>query len=73
MKISLAGSGDISLNTESEKLDLAVAGSGDLKISGRTEYLSASVAGSGDIDAYKLKANNVKAKIFHVVVFSCLI
>ncbi|KQC33514.1 hypothetical protein AAU57_09445 [Nonlabens sp. YIK11] len=63
MKISLAGSGDIKLKTESKNLSLAVAGSGDLKISGRTENLDASVAGSGDISAYDLKANNVKASI----------
>ncbi len=63
MKISVAGSGDITLITESRNLNLAVAGSGDLKVSGRTEQLDASVAGSGDISAYNLKANNVKASI----------
>jgi len=63
MKISVAGSGDIKLKTESADLKLSVAGSGDLKISGRTENLSASVAGSGDISAYELKANNVEASI----------
>ncbi|SCY06545.1 Putative auto-transporter adhesin, head GIN domain [Nonlabens sp. Hel1_33_55] len=63
MKISVAGSGDIKLRTESKNLSLAVAGSGDLKVSGRTENLDASVAGSGDISAYDLKANNVNASI----------
>jgi hypothetical protein len=63
MRISVAGSGDIKLRTESRSLSLAVAGSGDLKISGRTENLDASVAGSGDIGAYDLKANNVTASI----------
>lgn len=63
MKISVAGSGDIKLKTESKELILGVAGSGDIKVSGRTENLDASVAGSGDISAYDLKANNVDATI----------
>ncbi len=63
MDISVAGSGDIKLATESRRLKLNVAGSGDLKISGRTENLEANVAGSGDISAFDLKANNVKASI----------
>lgn len=63
MKVSLAGSGDIKLKSESQNLKLSIAGSGDLKMSGRTEFLEANVAGSGDISAYDLKANNVKASI----------
>ena len=63
MTVSVAGSGDIKLKSESKRLKLNVAGSGDLKMSGRTENLEASVAGSGDISAYDLKANNVKASI----------
>ncbi|AZQ44288.1 head GIN domain-containing protein [Nonlabens ponticola] len=63
MEVSVAGSGDITLTTESRALELNVAGSGDLKMSGRTENLNASVAGSGDISAYGLKANNVRASI----------
>ncbi len=63
LKLSIAGSGDINLTTESRALTLFVAGSGDLKVAGRTEQLDANVAGSGDISAYNLKANNVKASI----------
>jgi hypothetical protein len=63
MSISVAGSGDITLHTESETLKANVAGSGDLKLKGRTEQFDASVAGSGDIAAFDLKANNVDASV----------
>lgn len=62
-KLSLAGSGDISLHTESKTLNVSLAGSGDIKLKGRTENLDASLAGSGDIEAFNLKANNVEASI----------
>jgi hypothetical protein len=63
MSISVAGSGDITLHTESENLNVSIAGSGDVKLNGRTENLDASIAGSGDIEAYGLKANNVTASV----------
>lgn len=62
-KLSLAGSGDINLHTESETLNVSLAGSGDIKLKGRTENLDASLAGSGDIEAFGMKANNVEASI----------
>lgn len=61
--ISIAGSGDIKLHTESKKLNASIAGSGDMKLKGRTEHFDVSVAGSGDIEAYALKANNVDASV----------
>jgi hypothetical protein len=63
MSISVAGSGDIKLHTESETLKASIAGSGDIILRGRTEQLDASIAGSGDIEAYDLKANNVDASV----------
>ena len=61
--LSVAGSGDIKLHTESKELNVSIAGSGDIQLKGRTENLNASVAGSGDIDAYSMKANNVDASV----------
>jgi len=61
--LSLSGSGDIKLHTESKNLKVSLAGSGDITLKGRTEYLEASLAGSGDIEAYGVKANNVEASV----------
>ncbi|ALM19944.1 hypothetical protein JCM19294_717 [Nonlabens tegetincola] len=63
MEISVAGSGNIEVETESRNLEVNVAGSGDIILKGRTENLDASVAGSGDIEGFGLRANNIDASI----------
>lgn len=49
LKLFIAGSGSMDLNTESKKLDITVAGSGDLRMYGTTEKLSVLIAGSGSL------------------------
>ncbi len=48
--VSLAGSGDIELNVESNHVQASVAGSGDLSITGTANTWETSIAGSGDIN-----------------------
>jgi hypothetical protein len=62
-KISLAGSGDIKLQLEANKIEAKLAGSGDIVLKGMAENLEASVAGSGDINAFDLVAQNSKVNV----------
>ena len=62
-KVSLAGSGDINLNVESQSLTSAIAGSGDIELEGSTTDLTVKIAGSGDFEGKDLESINVTAKI----------
>jgi hypothetical protein len=63
LELSISGSGDIILQSESRILNATVTGSGDMSLTGNTEELVAKVTGSGEIQAFKLKANDVKASV----------
>lgn len=62
-KTAMSGSGDITLDIESNSIVAAMSGSGDMNLSGSTEHLEVSISGSGDIKAYGLEADNVEATI----------
>lgn len=62
-KVSLTGSGGISLKLNSAEVKGTLTGSGDIGLTGKTKQLECSVTGSGDFDASKLKAEKVKAKV----------
>ncbi len=59
----IAGSGDISLMVEAERVEAALSGSGDINLSGRTMDFDVQVSGSGDIKAYDLEAEHVTAAV----------
>ncbi len=63
LDVSLAGSGDITLDIESNRVKGSIAGSGDLTLKGNTNDLEASVAGSGDIHGFDLNANNADVSV----------
>ena len=63
LKVSLAGSGDISLIVETNTVNGSLAGSGDITLKGNTNNLEASIAGSGDIHAFDLQSNNTDVSI----------
>jgi hypothetical protein len=63
LNVSLAGSGDVTLNVEASSVKGSIAGSGDLTLKGSTNDLEAKVAGSGDFHGFELQANNTEVSI----------
>ncbi len=61
--VSLAGSGDLSLDINATAIDASIAGSGDLTLKGKTSNLEASVAGSGDFHGFQLQADNTDVSV----------
>ncbi len=62
-KVSMSGSGDITLDVEAETVSTSMSGSGDIRLSGKTTNFDATISGSGDIAAYDLEADNVEATV----------
>lgn len=62
-KTTMSGSGDITLDVESNTMTASMSGSGDMNLSGRTGTFEATISGSGDIKAYDLEADNVEATV----------
>ena len=61
--ITMAGSGNIKLDLETDSLIANTSGSGDINIRGRATNLQTTNSGSGDIDAYEMEASNLVATI----------
>ncbi len=59
----ISGSGDIVLDVEANSVEASMSGSGDMKLNGSAMDLDVQVSGSGDINAYGLKADNVKVSV----------
>ena len=62
-KTAMSGSGDITLDLETESLSASMSGSGDMNLSGKTKNFDTTISGSGDIKAYDLIADNVEATV----------
>jgi hypothetical protein len=62
-KISLNGSGSITLHVNSAETDALVTGSGSIKLVGLSEHFSCRVTGSGSIKATELESDNVDADV----------
>jgi DUF4097 and DUF4098 domain-containing protein YvlB len=62
-KTAMSGSGDVTLDVETESIIAAMSGSGDMNLSGKTRDFDAAISGSGDIKAYDLEADNVEATV----------
>jgi hypothetical protein len=60
---AMSGSGDITLDIDSNTISASMSGSGDITLSGTTKDFDATVSGSGDIEAYNLEADNVSATV----------
>lgn len=63
LKLSLAGSGDLTLKVETESVNTNIAGSGNMNLKGETTNLTCSIAGSGNVNAYDLKSDISTIKI----------
>lgn len=64
--LSVAGSGDISVDDRFENLgdlDISIGGSGDVRMQGSAKMVAISVAGSGDVDAGDLKSAGCEISI----------
>ena len=59
----IAGSGDIELSVEAQRVEASLSGSGDIKLSGKATDLDVQVSGSGDVKAYDLEAEFVTAAV----------
>ncbi len=60
---AMSGSGDITLDLDTNSLSATMSGSGDMSLSGKTTDFKATISGSGDIEAYSLDADHVNATI----------
>ena len=60
---AMSGSGDITLDIETNSLTASMSGSGDITLSGTTTDFEATISGSGDIDAFDLEADHVNATV----------
>ncbi|TXG39450.1 head GIN domain-containing protein [Seonamhaeicola maritimus] len=63
LDVSLAGSGDVSLDLKTNSVKAAIAGSGDMKLKGNTNKLEVKIAGSGDFHGFDLQANNTEVSV----------
>jgi len=63
LKVSLAGSGNVTLDVDTSTLSSNLAGSGNIKLSGTADAVACSLAGSGNIRASGLNASNVSSSI----------
>lgn len=62
-KTSMSGSGDITLDVDTDSMTASMSGSGDMNLSGSTRNFEATISGSGDIKAYELEADTVEATV----------
>jgi hypothetical protein len=62
-KVSIAGSGDVTLDMEASSTDANVTGSGDLTLKGTTTNLDINVTGSGDFHGFDLQATNTDVSV----------
>lgn len=60
---AMSGSGDITLDIDSNSISTSMSGSGNINLSGTTGDFEAKISGSGDIEAFDLEADNVEATV----------
>lgn len=63
LKLSIAGTGDISLEVNTPKINSSIAGSGNIILAGETKDSKIDIAGVGDYKAEELKSENVEVHI----------
>ncbi|MCL7764715.1 DUF2807 domain-containing protein [Polaribacter sp. Z014] len=62
-KVSIGGSGSITIKVDADSVNASVGGSGNINIEGKSNELTCSIAGSGSIKAYGLQTNEVYANV----------
>lgn len=63
LKLSVKGSGDLTLELDAEDLEVKIMGSGDIKLEGKCKSQDISIIGSGDYSAKNLKSQNANVSV----------
>jgi hypothetical protein len=63
LKISIAGSGNVNLNTNTPEIQSSIAGTGNITLSGETKDSKIEIAGVGNYKAEDLLSENVEVHI----------
>ncbi len=63
IQLIVRGSGDLSLDLDSQEVICKISGAGDLKLTGKAQNLVAEVSGSGDLRAYPFKVKTAQIKV----------
>jgi hypothetical protein len=63
LKVSLAGSGDVTLILKTDTLKCDLTGSGDIKLKGSTNNLEATLTGSGDLNASSVTSDYTEVSV----------
>lgn len=63
LETAMSGSGDITLDVDTNSVRASMSGSGDITLSGGTRDFEATISGSGDIKAFDMEADNVDATV----------
>ncbi|KGM42745.1 hypothetical protein JY97_11840 [Alkalispirochaeta odontotermitis] len=59
----IAGSGDIAININADRLESSISGSGSISLSGSTNSYDTRITGSGDVDAFEMRAKDASVVI----------
>ncbi|MES1218199.1 MAG: head GIN domain-containing protein [Bacteroidota bacterium] len=62
-EITVGGSGDIKLELSAPAIESTISGSGNITLAGTTKDFSSEINGSGDMNAFDLKAEDVKTSV----------
>ncbi len=60
---SMSGSGNITLEVETNSLETSMSGSGDIDLRGKASRFDVRISGSGDVQAFGLEAEEVEATV----------
>jgi len=63
LRLSVSGSGNMELDTDSKIVDASISGSGKIKAKGSAEEIDVKISGSGGFRGEELKATHCEAKI----------
>ncbi len=63
LRLSVSGSGNLSVEAQGDDMDLRVSGSGNLEVAGEADFVDASISGSGKIRGEDLVARTLDASI----------
>ncbi len=63
LKISIAGTGDVTLDVNTPEIESHIAGTGNITLTGETKDSKINIAGMGDYNAEKLLSENVEIHV----------
>jgi hypothetical protein len=63
LRLSISSAGDMTLETEADRIFLDISSSGDARVAGSANLLEASLSSAGDLDAWDLEAKVVDVNV----------